>query len=455
MDVTSTKRGKSNLPFRENSLLDVHGLVFVPTLASQGVQDVRLGYNRQLVDTVTSYRGKRDTTPSFDSPGDILSYYQEQNSKPKYDTGHSFFSRKESLYVSHRRVTLRGLKGAFYEGPILATVPYDIGQTYTGWGSQSLVSIKPASIDLGKGTTAISRCEPTRSTFSLVRAVVEAVRDFPEIPLKAIRGSKSKGEISQNLGSEYLNVVFGIVPTVQDLVSLATNVVTLGDKIEQFKRDLGRPVRRRYSFPENVVSTKSMQGTSVLHNSYAAYQNPAQAYTAMDSAFYGKDTPYTVSQTESITEKYWFSGAFEYYLDPLLEKLGPAGEAYGLASQFLGLNLSLKTIWELTPWSWLVDWFLNTRDFISLAEKVANDSLVLRYAYLMRTSVLTNEIAIEGLKPVHPNNPTNFTTTTQVIVKERVRGTPYGFGLNTNAFSLQQWAILGALGLTKAPKTLW
>jgi len=45
---------------------------------------------------------------------------------------------------------------------------------------------------------------------------------------------------------------------------------------------------------------------------------------------------------------------------------------------------------------------------------------------------------------------TSFRTTR----KQRFRANPYGFARNPNSFSGKQWAILGALGLTKAPRRL-
>lgn len=450
MDVTSSRKGKSNLGYRDNLYLDDSGLAFVPG-SSSGVVKTRIGYSRTLKDTVTSYRGKRDTS-QLDTPQLLLQAAAEYNAKPKYDTGHPFFSRKESQYVSHRRAVLRGIGGAYWNGPVIATVPYDVGQTYTGWSSADLSSLRFSDINLARGTTAIARCEPTKNPFSLSRAVLEALRDFPEIPIKALKDSRSKSEAARNLGSEYLNVVFGILPTVDDLYSLAKRVVNFSHIVEQYQRDLGRPVRRSYSFPTETISYKSMSGTSTQHGIYAGYLTGVNN----TGVFYQANTPYVVSQQETVTEKYWFKGSFEYYLDPLFEKLGPAGEAVAMANQVLGFGGSVKTIWELTPWSWLIDWFFGVKDLLSITEKIANDSLVLRYGYLMRTSVRSYEVAISGLKPVSGmNNPTQFTTTTQIVEKQRVRSTPYGFGLNVGQFTGQQWAILAALGLTKAPKTLF
>jgi hypothetical protein len=304
------------------------------------------------------------------------------------------------------------------------------------------------SINMAMGTTAIANCEPTKNSFSLVRALTEVVRDFPELPFKALGNSKSWSDVVRSLGSEHLNLAFGIVPTVKDLISLCQTVIKYGDLLAQYERDLGKPVRRSYYFPEQAPKVKSTSG--LISGIYINNINGPQARFYWDS-----NTSFTSSHTQTDTEKYWFAGAFEYYLDPLLANLGPAGDFYAKASHILGLDASLTVLWELAPWSWLVDWFFNVRSFISVSEKLASDSLVLRYGYLMRTSVREYVNELSGLKTFGPGIPTTCKTTYRVTEKQRVRATPYGFGITATEFSIQQWAILGALGLTKAPQKLF
>jgi len=449
--VTSKRAGKSNLPRVKDSYLRPNFLLFEPARPALGVQNkLMVNYSRRLESTVTSYRGKREQPDVTNDPFGMLNANQEENSKPRYDTGHPFKSRVEEQYVSHRRVTLRGLNGAFYQGPVICDTTR-LNFLNDKWNAVSLSSIALPAVDLNRGSTAIARSEPTRSSFSLVRAAVEAIRDFPEVPLKALKGSRSRGEAIQNVGSEYLNVLFGLLPTANDVFTLCQRIVKLSDYIEQYKRDLGRPVRRSYRFPiESSVTASSVQKKQV-QDLYANFiiGNDDQ------SVYYKSGSNYSVSVQESYSEEYWFKGAFLYYLDPLLENLGKEGQAFAIANQILGLKFDYKTIWELTPWSWFVDWFVNVKDLISVSDKLSSDTLVLQYGYLMRTAVLNLDVSVEGLTPVIQGNPTTFSTSVRITEKERVRSTPYGFGLNTNAFSLQQWAILGALGLTKAPKTLF
>jgi hypothetical protein len=78
------------------------------------------------------------------------------------------------------------------------------------------------------------------------------------------------------------------------------------------------------------------------------------------------------------------------------------------------------------------------------------DGLVMRYGYVMRhvraTRILTSQGTVFKSGPSTP-----VVTTYQVVRKDRVQATPYGFGLNPSGFTAKQWAILGALGLSRAP----
>jgi hypothetical protein len=446
VDVTSKRVGRSNLR-RFNGVVAANKLEFNPGNPGVGVVESQISYNRRLTQSVTSYRGKRDTPDVLDSPGAMIRANMEKNTTSKYDNGHAFKSRKEEVYASHQRVTMRGTSNAFYQGPLFASAPVLPSDFNQSWFNADLATVIIPPIQLSQGTTAIRLCEPSRNSFSLVRAIAEAARDFPELPLKALAGSKRAGQVHGAIGDEYLNMQFGILPTVSDVISLCQGVIKYGDKLKQFTRDLGRPVRRTYHFPP-TVDTKSNLLPNYGHTSGLVRGPDWQQY-------YWTNDPVSVSQTQTYTEKYWFAGSFQYYLDPLIEKLGPAGDFYAKANQILGLKLDYTTIWELTPWSWLVDWFFNVRSLISVSEKLANDSLVIRYGYLMRTAQLMYTSEVKNLKPLRDGIPTSVSTTIRITEKERVRSTPYGFGVNVAGLSASQWSILAALALTKAPKTLF
>jgi hypothetical protein len=124
-----------------------------------------------------------------------------------------------------------------------------------------------------------------------------------------------------------------------------------------------------------------------------------------------------------------------------------------------GLELTPETLWNLAPWSWLVDWFANVGPILSNVSAFQSDNLVLKYGYVMenvtRTYARTNWMGVVNPSTtVYVNHPARVYDKFFVETKTRVKATPYGFGLNTTAFTDRQWTILGALGLTRGPKAL-
>jgi hypothetical protein len=124
-----------------------------------------------------------------------------------------------------------------------------------------------------------------------------------------------------------------------------------------------------------------------------------------------------------------------------------------LARKLVGFRLSPEVLWELQPWSWLVDWVFNVGQILENIESFQTDGLVMRYGYLMCTDVVSTETTAIFSNGVF-NRLGPITKRATVTRKLRVRATPYGFGLDPATWSPERWAILAALGLTKTPTSL-
>jgi hypothetical protein len=121
----------------------------------------------------------------------------------------------------------------------------------------------------------------------------------------------------------------------------------------------------------------------------------------------------------------------------------------------LGVLPNPETFYNLTPWSWLVDWKLNVGDVLKNITYLGKDGLVMRYGYIMEKIVRVETDTLSGLvsntsSAPYPTIVQRYTT----VSKRRIRATPYGFGLNPASFSKKQWAILAALGISKGSNQL-
>jgi hypothetical protein len=140
----------------------------------------------------------------------------------------------------------------------------------------------------------------------------------------------------------------------------------------------------------------------------------------------------------------WFSGKFKYYIPGL--GTSKWVRAKYLAKQF-GLRLNPSVVWNLTPWSWLIDWFSNAGSVISnLQDDVEN--LVAKYAYVMAESTmdyfLWSRAKLAMVTPSQIENTWHY----QVKRKSRRTASRYGFNVSSGDLSARQWSILAALKLT-------
>jgi hypothetical protein len=126
-----------------------------------------------------------------------------------------------------------------------------------------------------------------------------------------------------------------------------------------------------------------------------------------------------------------------------------------LGNKLLGTRLTPDVLWNLAPWSWLVDWFTTIGSSLSNVVSFQNDGLVMPYGYAMRRVRITTVASTTLAFKENPEKELlTFRNTYMVDQKERVRATPYGFGLDLGSLNPRQWAILASLGLTRAPQRL-
>jgi len=367
------------------------------------------------------------------------------DSHPNGDVGGNFYSQKRFIVINgndnHPRrfgfdIGVQGIKENYsYDGPVFPVAPSvnDLAARFPSSGEASTAELDKL------GTTAISRTEPTNNVINLTTFLGEILREG--IPRAKFDLWKERtGDLKQlrkAAGDDYLNVQFGWKPLLADITDFMSGVRNLNKLINQYKRDAGRQVRRRYSFPP----VQSFSESVVLENATVAIVGGGRN-SLLDSTRRGQ-----VVRSRETTVRRWFSGAFTYHLpDPGSWQ----SEHSGLAAKFLGVDITPETLWELAPWSWAVDWFTNVGDLIHNANRWSADGLVLRYGYVMEHSVVRDtytHIGGNGFVSINANVfPEAYTFCTET--KLRRRATPFGFGVNLSALTSQQNAIIAALGLS-------
>lgn len=341
-----------------------------------------------------------------------------------FDTIRSFMIRQKtpSSYIGDDRPFPWGSK---YEGnSVLSCAEFPV----------SILPAAPTAIaddSLPYGAVGWNKFKPGRPGVQLGQDILE----LGEIP-KTILDLKSKVKSLRDLAHKHLAWEFGAAPLISDLRYIYHLQKNLQKRLEQLARDNGRPVRRR-----GLITTKSTVGASTssipgvsLIPGIGWYDNRQGSILRVVSSDSGLQTK----------AEYTFAARFRYWIPDIGEDRWTRKAEAAL----LGLNPSLSLLYQVTPWSWLVDWFSNVGDVIDNLSYNAAENLVADYAYVMgaytnyRTLKVTN-VYSKGL---------NLSAKLDIGQTRKVRhaASPFGFGLTINTLSGRQMAILTSLGLVKS-----
>jgi hypothetical protein len=212
---------------------------------------------------------------------------------------------------------------------------------------------------------------------------------------------------------------------------------------DQFERDAGRNVRRRYEFPKEVITENGLNAyEGVGAGTLAALSSKA---LQKDHFYHGDESGKAWTDRET-TRKTWFSGAFTYHMPADTTQVGKFMSAVQQWDLLFGGVPTPDVIWNLTPWSWATDWFANTGDVLTNVSNAMLYGQVLRYGYLMeKTTIIDrNYLILPDCKL-----GTRFESVVKTTVKRRIRANPFGFGVAFDTLNAYQLSILAALGMTR------
>lgn len=314
------------------------------------------------------------------------------------------------------------------------------------------------------GTSAIRRFSPLKPGVDLGQDLGELLKDgLPNLPVKLLKQLRDFTKSNPGFGpkaarfsaagsKDFLAYTFGWAPLLSDLRSMYRTWVTLDARLRQLVRDNGRPIRRSGELYNTITTTSSPIAQVNRFNSPAV-----SGLWSNDSSLngLGAGTP-GGTMTTTISERIWFEGRFRYYLPLEFSNLWSAKTKLVL----FGLYPSPSLLYELIPWTWLVNWFVNIGDVLANISGNGLGELIVDYAYVMRhyEKVTTYSIVSQGCQPSaalantgsrEPFYPTQFSHVKREELKERVVSTPFGFGITFASLSARQAAILAALNLSR------
>jgi len=253
------------------------------------------------------------------------------------------------------------------------------------------------------------------------------------------------------LGSEYLNIEFGWKPFVQYLQKAYKLQQSINSKLAQLIRDNNKPVRRKVTLKRELTNEE-------VDNTIATLQGyPYPFYgEVFDDSIDPTTSSFKCAKTRQTSEEIWAIGRSRYYIPDVTDDQWSTKAKLAL----FGLNPTPSLLWQVMPWSWLIDWFSNVGDVIANLSSNGIADLTYDYAYLMRhrKKVTRWDAPLPGsrIDPFGNMNRTDWpgSRSLSTIVteehKERIAATPFGFGLQLSDLSVRQAAILAALGLSRS-----
>lgn len=184
---------------------------------------------------------------------------------------------------------------------------------------------------------AIANMNPNRPDVDLPVSILE-LRELPQLLRDGLSILNAKGSPAHGSARALLVAQFGIAPIIRDLVSLFDFAKSV-DQRETYLRELSRGSKRI----KRKLHEEFWDGVSTGH---VAFHSSADNLSASNK----------IDLRGTMSRKYWFT-ARASLLDP-----PPTRELRSLSSDIvLGINtISAQQLWNLVPWTWLLDWFTGT-----------------------------------------------------------------------------------------------
>jgi hypothetical protein len=309
------------------------------------------------------------------------------------------------------------------------------------------------SVKNAVGSGVIASANPWKPKASLAQTILELLTgDIPTVTKNLRKHLYTLQSAKRAAASDWLNIQFGWVPLVSDIkatVEVLLKLHMLLHGSENYRRtrggDLGEWSRFLTTPSDRSLYFGSPLAPGNFGNSpyWKDYQNTGIPQGAVDSL------PATSwSRSTRITADYRFSARYHRGARPN----GRERDYIERATELLGLEMTPAVLWELTPWTWLLDWAANLGSIASNISLLDWSNVLLDYSYLTLFVKTESSTIWQGPKVVSPYMTMSHGWISQgFTVEEKVReqASPYGFSVSWDGLNPYQLSILAALGMSR------
>nr|UJQ84936.1 MAG: hypothetical protein 1 [Leviviridae sp.] len=397
------------------------------------------------------------TEMTEESSGRNDSWYSVPDRTGRFREGYTWLARSRRYQRSFgdHLLTYRLNAGPAYEGT------YRISQTYVNSFMSSLIPT-PSDEDIREacfefGAEAYNKIKPDAPLFEAALSLAELREALPSLKdllqthkQKVRKEMKRRKRLPGQLSAElHIANEFGWKPLFQMIVDYINALNKKKKAFDQLLRDEGKPVYRR-----RVIRSGNDPVTTVhLDNYVNGYNNP-NLYPILVTQCYPPGRQYRNLVFSREREIVWAVGRSRYILPK-----GRRNKKWErmIKRRLMGGYLTPSQVYNMIPWSWLVDYFTGLGNFAAAISEGVAAQVWFEYAYVMRQTETT--LAVQCQQHIYTSKvgaTKNMYTrsTAHEITRARVVATPFGWGLSDDSLSSYQWGILGALGYSRLPSPL-
>lgn len=281
------------------------------------------------------------------------------------------------------------------------------------FASETLRRTNPSRASIDAMVTAIE----LREIPGLIKEGLDVARNrlFKHIPSRAFRLLSRAAKIN-------LMIQFGVLPLISD----ARKALIFQDLVDQRVRELKRLQERglRRTVDLGTYSRESVSGIKYMHTAYTTVR-----------ANMRKETSITVRGHVR-----WHVNNNFYQSDAQLRAL-----AMSIVSNN---DLDVQALYELMPWSWLIDYFSNLGDFVSLTRNKINATHGL-VRIMTHTRSSTQSINID-IADGDIDKDVTFSPIRNTMETKRRQIVPGGLTAQVDFLTGSQLSILGSLTVLKS-----
>lgn len=271
----------------------------------------------------------------------------------------------------------------------------------------------------------VSNTNPSRSNCNIPTMIGE-LKDVPDLVRKWGKGLMRKAA-NANLWWQ-----FGVRPLISDVKKLYQFTKEVNNLIRAMRK-----LRDEGSITRRTVLSQEMSDEILEHDGYL---NSLCSYVVMGQRYV------------SYTSKVWGSCRWKPAADFSIPR---SNEALEIEMRRIAggatIGGSAVTFWELVPWSWLADWFLDIQGFLGTIESIPLEQSGIcimrtttsksRYVHDLGLCGYNVDVHIEGLHYERAVRKERFPTS--------ISGAPTA---SIPSLSKGQWSILGSLAVLKGKK---